>query len=72
MKNYTTSDLSLAAFLMMKGYKLVSAGNPGRRFEFIFEDKNSSAHSHALEYVNSEFCKFDNHLRSLRKILYKN
>jgi len=72
MKNYVTSDLSLAAFLMMKGYKLLSAGKQGNRFEFIFEDKNNSANSHALEYVNSEFCKFDNHLRSLRKILYKN
>ena len=72
MGTYTTSDLSLAAYLMMKGYVLTSADRKTPKFKFVFEDPAATAHTHALEYINSEFCKFDNHLRSLRKVLYKN
>jgi hypothetical protein len=71
-KIYITSDLPLAAYLMMKGLKLKDARrSPGGKFEFIFFDPGETAFALALEFVNSEFCKFDNHLRSLKKILYK-
>ena len=71
-KTYTTSDLPLAAYLMMKDLKLKDARrSPGGKFEFIFFDPEETAFTFALEFVNSEFCKFDNHLRSLKKILYK-
>tara|TARA_R110002012_G_scaffold208120_1_gene378206 strand:- start:285 stop:515 length:231 start_codon:yes stop_codon:yes gene_type:complete len=71
-KIYNTSDLPLAAYLMMKNLKLKNAKrSPGGKFEFIFFDPDEIAFSLALEFVNSDFCKFDNHLRSLKKILYK-
>jgi len=71
-KLYTTSDLPLAAYLMMKDLKLKDARrSSGGKFEFIFFDPEETAFTLALEFVNSEFCKFDNHLRSLKKILYK-
>ena len=38
---YTTSDLALAAFLVMRGLPLLSANRIQGRFEFIFDDKNS-------------------------------
>jgi hypothetical protein len=71
-KIYTTSDLPLAAYLMMKDLKLKNAlRSPGGKFEFTFFDPTDIAFTLALEFVNSDFCKFDNHLRSLKKILYK-
>jgi len=69
---YTTSDLALAGFLMMRGLKLVDACRiSGGRFKFEFEDPDNKGSSLAVEYVNSEFCKFDNHVRNLKKIIYK-
>ena len=71
-KTYITSDLPLAAYLMMKELRLQDARrSPSGKFEFVFLDPDDKAFNHALEFVNSEFCKFDNHLRSLKKILYK-
>jgi len=70
---YKTSDLALASYLMMKELKLISASRvQGGRFEFIFDDPNQHAQSLAVEYVNSDFCRFDNHVRNLKKIIYKN
>ena len=37
---YRTSDLALAAFLVMRGLPLLSAKRIQGRFEFIFDDKN--------------------------------
>ena len=71
MEKYITSDLSLSAFLVMRGLKLVSAQKVSGRFEFVFSDDLNEADSLAIEYINSEFCKFDNHVRSLKKLLYK-
>ena len=69
---YITSDLPLAAYLMMKNLQLRDARRSQHgKFEFIFFDPDNTAFSLSLEFVNSEFCKFDNHLRSLKKILYK-
>jgi hypothetical protein len=71
-KTYITSDLPLAAYLMMKDLRLQDARRSSTgKFEFVFLDPDDEAFNHALEFVNSEFCKFDNHLRSLKKILYK-
>ena len=45
MKDYKTSDLGLAAFLVMKGMKLKSANKARGRFEFLFEDPSGSGYS---------------------------
>ena len=70
---YKTSDLSIAAFLMMKGMKLVNAfrGNNGQ-FMFEFDDPDSKGQQLAIEFTNSESAVYDNHVRNLKKILYRN
>lgn len=70
-KTFTTSDLPLAAYLVIKGLPLISAKkiNNGK-FEFILEDNSDSAQALSIEYINSDFCKFDNQIRSIKKILY--
>jgi len=70
-KNFETSDLSLTAYLVMKGLVLSSAKKiNGGKFLFVLEDPEQLAEKLALEYVNSDFCKFDNHIRSIKKIIY--
>lgn len=69
--NYTTSDIAIAAYLMLKSYKLLSATREtSGRFKFEFDDSNNTAKQHAVEYISSEFCVFDTHLKNLKKLLY--
>lgn len=70
---YKTSDLSIAAYLMMKGLKLVNATRAQNgQFMFEFDDPNSSAVRLAIEFTGSDFAVYDNHVRNLKKILYRN
>ena len=70
---YKTSDLSIAAYLMMRGMKLLNAyrGSNGQ-FMFEFDDPDSKGHSFAIDFTNSESAVYDNHVRNLKKILYRN
>ena len=71
MNIYKTSDLALAAYITMKGLKLVSASKlPSGNFNFEIEDPDENAQSLAIEYVGSDFCQFDNKIRALKKLLY--
>ena len=68
---YSTSDLSLAAFLLMRGIKLLSAEKSVTgKFNFSFTDPDGRCKKLAVEFLNSEFSKYDNHVRNLKKIIY--
>ena len=71
--NYQTSDIAIAAYLMMKGMKLLDArrGRNGR-FHFEFDDPKGEGNKFAIEYVNSESAKFDSHIKNLKNIIFKN
>ena len=70
---FKTSDIALAAYLMMQGLKLKNASRePSGRFRFEFEDPDGTAPDHAVNYVNSEAAKFDAHVKNLKNILFKN
>ena len=69
---YITSDIAIAAFLMMKGMKLISATRERNgRFRFEFDDPNKEADQYAVEFVNSESAKFDANMKNLKNILFK-
>ena len=69
---FQTSDLAIAAYLMMRGLKLSNASvQKGGRFMFKFEDPNNEAFQMSIEYVNSESAKFDAHIKNLKNILFK-
>lgn len=70
---YKTSDLSIAAYLMMKGMKLLDAqrGQTGQ-FQFEFEDPQGLGVKLAIEFTGSDCAVYDNHVRNLKKILYRN
>ncbi len=70
---YKTSDLSIAAYLMMKGMKLSNAFRASNgQFMFEFDDPNNEGTKFAIEFTNSESAVYDNHVRNLKKILYRN
>ena len=70
---YQTSDLSIAAFLMMKGLKLLSADREqSGRFLFAFDDPKNEGVQLAIEFARSDCAVYDNHVRNLKKILYRN
>lgn len=72
MNTFQTSDIGIAAYVMMKGLKLQSAakGSSGR-FNFIFDDPDGLGQTYAVDYVNSESAMFDAHMKNLKNILYK-
>ena len=68
---FVTSDLPLAAFLVISGLSLQKARKmAGGKFEFILSDPEQVADKLSIDYINSDFCKFDNTIRSIKKILY--
>lgn len=69
---YCTSNMPLAAFLLMKGALLVDVKRNKSKFEFYFEGKEKSTiEDLEQEYVMSDFPKFDASIRQLKSRLYK-
>lgn len=68
---YTTSDVGIAAYLQLRGVKLVQCKRlPTGKFFFCFSDPAGSCVVMSLEYLESDYCKFDNNVRNLKKILF--
>ncbi len=71
MKVFQTSDLALAAYMITKGLRLAKASRlKSGRYHFEIEDPNDCADKLTLEFINSEFMKFDNNLKMLKKMMY--
>jgi hypothetical protein len=68
-KTYKTSDIALAAYLKLKGLRLIKCGKD-KKFEFIFEDGEGIAEELAMEFASSDIRKYDDEIRSLKKIIY--
>jgi hypothetical protein len=49
---------------------LVECGRDGQKFRFVFEDGDDQGAQLALEFVNSDFRRYDDEIRSLKKVLY--
>lgn len=63
----TVKDLGMAAFMKMKGYKLLK--RRGREFDFeICESEQEEFEKAQIEYVNSSFAEFDSQLMNLKKL----
>ena len=58
-KKYTTSDIGLSSFLMLKGCKLISASRGTRGYIIEFDDSDGKCEALAMEYMNSEFIRYD-------------
>lgn len=68
-KTYSTSDIALAAYLKLKGLRLIECGRADK-FNFVFEDHDDQGEQLAIEFINSDMRKYDDEIRSLKKIIY--
>jgi|TARA_Y100000289_G_C3919699_1_gene149565 hypothetical protein len=69
--NYTTSDIGIAAYLQLQGEKLIACRRlESGKFYFCFEDSSGQCRLKSLEFLESDFCRFDNNVRNLKKILF--
>lgn len=63
----TVSDLGAGAYLLMHGHKVI--GRKGRDFIFeVSEQEEAEFEQRNLEYLSSEFHRFDSYIMSLKKI----
>ena len=68
---FKTSDIGIAAYLQLKGFKLKECRRLDTgKFHFVFNDPESKCQGISLEFLDSDFCKFDNIVRNLKKILF--
>ena len=68
---YYTSNMPLAAFLLMRGVLLLSVRKNKAKFEFCFENVEENISELEQEYVMSDFPKFDAAMRQLKSRLYR-
>lgn len=68
---FKTSDIGIAAYLQLKKFKLIECRRlETGKFHFCFEDPDTLGPSTSLEFLDSDFCRFDNNVRNLKKILF--
>ncbi len=67
---FATNDLSLAAFMVVRGAKLLTAKRYGRSYKFVLQVTAQQAHTLKMAFVNSECSKFDAAVRDLKTILF--
>jgi len=68
---YKTHDMAIAAFLLMRGKKILNASvDPhSGKYIFIFDDSDSNAKSLSLEFLSSECFLYDSFIRMLRGMI---
>jgi len=64
-----TDNLAFSAYLKIKGYHLIKSDRKKSKSIFIFENGNKDANSLKMEFINSEFLRFYNEFRNLKKLI---
>ena len=65
----TTDDISFSAFLKMMSYPLIKINQNAGKSTFTFELKNENAGALKMQFINSDFIKYYNELRNLKKLV---
>jgi hypothetical protein len=68
--HFVTNDLSLAAYLVMRGCELKTAKQLGKTFKFIIDLGDFRAQTLQADFINSEARRFDGAVRDLKKIMF--
>ena len=63
------NDMTLAAYLKMRGCRLLDAKKLGRSFKFTFE-RPSNLKQLKIDLTNSEITRFDDAIRALKRLLF--
>jgi len=64
-----TDDLAFSAYLKMKGFQLVESRQNRKNIQFVFDIDQEDQNQLKVEFINSEFLEYYNHVRSLKKIV---
>ena len=68
-KCFRTSDIAIAAFLITKGHKLISASKD-QKGQFFFKFKeDEKIHEDVISFLSSECFSYDNNMRMLRSLV---
>lgn len=68
MKKYTTNDMSIAAYLLLRGRTILKA-EKGSPYVFEFDNSDGVCEKIALDFLSSECSKYDGYLRMLRGMI---
>ena len=69
-QNFVTSDIGIAAYLQLMGIVLLKCKRlESGKFYFEFAEFDRCKVL-SIEFLGSDFCKFDNNVRNLKKILF--
>lgn len=63
-----TDDLAFSAYLKMRGHRLIKSNHQKSKYIFSFDIGSDEGESLKVEFVNSEFLKYYNELRNLKKL----
>lgn len=63
------NDLSFAAYLCMRGCKLISAKKFGKSFKFDFVKPDNFSQL-KIDFANSEVRRYDDEIRTLKRLLF--
>ena len=69
--DYKTNDLAVAAYLLMRGKKLLdtSVEPITGKYVFLFEDSDNNARAIAIQFLSSECFIYDSYIRMLRGMM---
>ena len=65
----TTDDLAFSAYLKLQGYPLIKSNGNKSKAAFVFDIGSEEASELKVEFINSEFLKYYNELRNLKKLI---
>lgn len=68
-KIFSVNDISVSAYLLMHGAKLLSAKKLGNTYKIDFE-ASSVINQLMIDFINSDFSKYDDAIRKLKKVIY--
>ena len=64
-----TDDLAFSAYLKFKGHQLIKSYQQGSKHLFTFELDRRNMQQLKIEFVNSDFIKYYNEVKNLKKIM---
>ena len=66
---YVISDISIAAYLLVKGHQIKSVDKNEKGQYFFSFKRNDTIESDSISFLSSECSQYDNQMRLLRSIL---
>ncbi len=68
---FATDNLSLAAYLKMRGKKMTGYETARAKVIFYFDDEDGQCERMYVEFLNSDIKRFDSEVRDLKKLFKK-